>query len=151
MVTFYVLFLNTAFLLLLVNANLIEQPFLTPFKSESDAPYSDFSMEWFRSTGNLIVSTMIFNLYYPPLEFMMYWGMRLFFRLLDSSCSLKKYKTKSTSIQAYLDVRAGPEYLMHFKYSTILNSVFVTFMFGFGIPILFPIAAVTFLIIYAIE
>jgi hypothetical protein len=40
---------------------------------------------------------------------------------------------------------------MHFKYSTILNSVFVTFMFGFGIPILFPICAVTFWIIYVIE
>ncbi len=40
---------------------------------------------------------------------------------------------------------------MHFKYSTILNSVFVTFMFGFGIPILFPITAITFYIIYLIE
>lgn len=168
MVTFYVLFLNTAFLLLLVNANFIEQPKLhwpneasitnfisgqegTPPTDESDAPYSDFSMDWFRATGNLIVSTMIFNLYYPPLEFFMYWAMRIFYRLLDSSCSLKKYKTKSTSIQGYLDVRAGPEYLMYFKYSTILNSVFVTFMFGFGIPILFPITAATFLIIYVIE
>jgi hypothetical protein len=149
-VTFYVLFLNTAFLLLLVNANLIEQPFLT-WKSESDAPYSDFNMDWFRNTGNLIVATMIFNAYYPILEFAMYWGMRIGYRLLDSSCTLKKYTTKSTSIQGYLDVRCGPEYLMHFKYSTIMNSIFVTFMFGFGIPILFPITAITFFIIYVIE
>lgn len=150
MVTFYVLFLNTAFLLLLVNAYFIEQPLIS-FKEESDAAYSDFSMNWFRDTGNLIIATMIFNAYYPPLEFLMYWGMRIFYRMLDSSCTFKKYKTKSTSIHGYLDVRAGPDYLMHFKYSTILNSVFVTFMFGFGIPILFPIAAFTFWIIYVIE
>jgi hypothetical protein len=67
------------------------------------------------------------------------------------SCTLNKYETKTKSIQAYLDIRCGPAYLMHFKYSTVLNTVFVTFMYGFGIPDLFPIAAISFLIIYLLE
>jgi hypothetical protein len=41
---------------------------------------------------------MIFNAYYPPLEFFMYYGMRLAFRLMDAGCGLEKYKTKTTSI-----------------------------------------------------
>jgi len=147
LVTFYVLFLNTAFLVVLVNANMQEQPFSFGLKG----PISDFNSDWFRITGNFMVSTMIFNAYYPVLEFFMYYGMRWWYRMTDSGWTNDKMKTKTTSIQSYIDIRAGPEYLMHFKYSAILNSVFVTFMFGFGIPILFPICAVTLFVTYLIE
>ena len=40
---------------------------------------------------------------------------------------------------------------MHYKYSTILNVVFVTFMYGFGIPILFPVAVISLIILYFVE
>jgi hypothetical protein len=94
MLTFYVLFLNTAFLLLMVNANMTEQP----ISFGLTGPISDFNSDWFRITGNTLVSTMIFNAYYPPLEFFMYYGMRLAYRLMDAGCGLEKYKTKTTSI-----------------------------------------------------
>lgn len=41
--------------------------------------------------------------------------------------------------------------MMHYKYSTILNVVFVTFMYGFGIPILFPVAVISLIILYFVE
>jgi hypothetical protein len=40
---------------------------------------------------------------------------------------------------------------MQIKYSAILNIVYITFMFGAGIPMLFPIAAAAFLVIYLLE
>ena len=40
---------------------------------------------------------------------------------------------------------------MHFKYATIVNTIFVTFMYGFALPILFPIAAFTFFNYYLVE
>jgi len=40
---------------------------------------------------------------------------------------------------------------MHYKYSSILNVTFVTFMYGLGIPILFPIAFVFFCFLYILE
>lgn len=40
---------------------------------------------------------------------------------------------------------------MHFKYATILNTIYVTFMYGYALPMLFPIAAFTFLNIYIAE
>lgn len=46
---------------------------------------------------------------------------------------------------------SGPTYLMHFKYSTVLNVSFVTFMYGFGIPLLFPIAVLALTILYCVE
>ena len=40
---------------------------------------------------------------------------------------------------------------MHYKYSALLTIIFVTMTFGFGIPILFPIAAMSILILYLVE
>ena len=113
--------------------------------------FSDFNEMWFRSIGNTLVGTMFFNAFFPLLEAMGYWGLRIFFRLLDKGCSCDHYKTRKTSIQSFVDTYTGPIYLMHYKYSTLLNIVFVTFMYGLGLPILFPIAALSCLILYLQE
>jgi len=40
---------------------------------------------------------------------------------------------------------------MHYKYSTLLNTTFITMLYGAGMPILFPISAATFFVFYMIE
>ena len=40
---------------------------------------------------------------------------------------------------------------MHFKYSGFLNIVFVTMTYGFGMPILFPVAAFAIFVLYLVE
>ena len=40
---------------------------------------------------------------------------------------------------------------MHFKYGALLNIVFVTMTYGFGIPILFPIAAAAIFVLWIVE
>jgi hypothetical protein len=42
-------------------------------------------------------------------------------------------------------------YLMHFKYSSIMVQVFVSFMYGMFMPILFPIALVGIINMYFVE
>lgn len=113
----------------------------------------DFNSEWFRRLGNTIQGTMIFSAYFPILEFFGFWGMRLGFRLLDSSfCGIfNPYKTKKTAIQPYINTYAGPVYFLHYKYSSCLNICFVTFLYGFGIPMLFPIACASFTVLYFVE
>ncbi len=61
------------------------------------------------------------------------------------------YSTKTTQIYQYLDLYSGPEFIIHFKYSTILNVTYVTMFYGAGVPILFPIAALTYLVLWATE
>lgn len=46
---------------------------------------------------------------------------------------------------------SGPIYYMHYKYSSIMTISFITFIYGFGMPILFPIACVSFLVLYLVE
>ena len=145
-VTFISQFFNTAFLLLLVGADMSEQPITFWL---TGGQFSDFNSAWFRSIGNVIIGTMYFYAWFPILESLGYFGLRLLFRILDRGCcSCDRYKTKKTSIQSYLDTYTGPAYLMHYKYSTILTVVYVTMMYGLGMPILFPIACLSFVVLY---
>ena len=50
-----------------------------------------------------------------------------------------------------MEVYSGPQYFIHYKYSAILNITFVTFMYGIGLPLLFPIAVASFLVLYLVE
>ena len=93
--TFIVQFFNSAFLLLLVNANLSEQFFSFGLTGGS---LPDFNGAWFRSVGNIIVGAMMFNLYYPILEAVAFYGLRLLSRCTDRRCSCDLSVTKSTSI-----------------------------------------------------
>ena len=40
---------------------------------------------------------------------------------------------------------------MHFKYAAMLNVIFVTFMYGLLIPLLFPIALIFCIVTYIVE
>jgi hypothetical protein len=82
-VTFLCQFFNTAFILLLVNADLSEQPYAFTFTGGNQG---DFNAFFFASSGNTLVSTMIFNSYYPIIDFGIYWLMRVLFRCLDRPC-----------------------------------------------------------------
>ena len=59
--------------------------------------------------------------------------------------------TKKTSISEYIELYAGPEHSIHYGFSSLLVIIFVTFLFGFGIPVLFPIAFLSIFILYKAE
>lgn len=61
-------------------------------------------------------------------------------KIRDTSCG--KVRTKKTGRALYKDVYFGPDYVLHFKYSGVLNSTYVTLTYGMGLPILFPITAI---------
>jgi hypothetical protein len=147
---FIVQFFNTAILLLLANANLAEQGAFLGFFFKGKLP--DFDSYWFNDIGYSMIYAMMFNIFWPIMEFFVYFGMRFGFRLLDRgifSCS--DMKTKKTTLQQYVDIYSGPTYFIHYKYSSVLNITFVTFLYGLGIPLLFPIAAIQILVLYIVE
>ena len=94
---------------------------------------------------------MIFNIEWPIIEFFAFFFMRLAWRLLDRSICHSSWRTKAKTIQKYVDLYSGPEYFIHYKYSFIMNIVYITFMFGAGMPILFPIALASFIVLYIME
>ena len=45
----------------------------------------------------------------------------------------------------------GEEFLLEFRYSQLLNTIYIVFMFSAGIPLLYPIAFLTFFITYWVD
>ena len=147
---FIVQFFNTALLLLMVNANLAEQgSFFSIFSRSVGMP--DFNTQWFNDIGTTLVGAMLFNVYWPVIEFFVFFGIRSLKRLLDRGFSCNFDKTKTSNIQLYIEIYSGPVFFIHFKYSSILNITFVTMMYGLGMPVLFPIASIAILVLYCME
>jgi hypothetical protein len=79
------------------------------------------------------------------------YGIRSLKRLLDYLKRGEGTKTNTKTIQEYINLYAGPVYFLHYKYSSILNIVFITMMYGAAMPILFPIAFVSLSSLFMLE
>lgn len=144
---FIVQFFNTAIINLLTNANIKEALGIGIFNGQ----YPDFDFNWYLDFGVPLITTMLINAFSPLIEFAMFYGILILFRLIDKRFKCSKYKTSTTTMQQFVNLYAGPEYLIHYKYSRVLNIVFITFMFGIVLPVLFPIALLSLIITYFAE
>ena len=143
-------FFNTGILLLLVNGNMSEHwPYaLTKyFKGR----YYDYYPSWYKNVGLKISMTMAINAFLPYSGLVSSLVVPGIFRLLDRKFQSNIYVTKKTSMAQYKQLYSGAEYVIHFKYSNILNIVYITCMYGIGMPILFVIAAINFFNQYMCE
>ena len=59
--------------------------------------------------------------------------------------------TRCTTRQQYISLYSGPDFVMHVRYSYLLNVIFVTMMYGTTMPILFPIAFLSIALVYFLE
>ena len=64
-------------------------------------------------------------------------------RCFDRRCSLNKSVTKRVIQADYEDLYTGPDFLLQIRYAQLLCTVFVTVSYSSGLPILYPIAAVS--------
>ncbi|CDW77052.1 UNKNOWN [Stylonychia lemnae] len=146
---FIVQFINTDLIILLMNSDITQAKSI--FLIDFNGQHPDFTIMWYRDIGLTLINAMLFNVYWPVLEFIVFYGIRLFFRQLDRGWSTQSWRTKCFTISQYIDIHGGPEYTIHYKYSAILNITYITFMFGAGMPVLFPIALASFLTLYFME
>ena len=119
-----------------------------------DGQFRDYTPRWYTLVGNNIVQTMLLNAIMPIITESIANVTAAFARFRDRGGVAGKdslYRTKQTQIYAYIDLYIGPDYVIHFKYSQILNVTFVTMMYGLGMPILFPIAGLSYFIFWAVE
>jgi hypothetical protein len=149
-------FFNTAILILMVNANFENSKLLPEFlKTLFVGPFLDYSDRWYATVGYAITQTMLINCFLGPILEIVGIVMKWMAIRGDQKWESDKHKatmtTKCTQIYQYLDVHSGVEHICHFKYSGLLNVCFVTMMYGAAIPILFPIAALTYFFNYVVE
>lgn len=108
-------------------------------------------MRFFESVGDAVIGAMKVNMYMPAIEAIGQAVVRELKRYLDRKFSNDVFTTAKKSVSSYVDLYAGPQYALHFKYSSILNIVFVTMMFGVAMPILYPIACLSLWTLYMVE
>lgn len=143
-------FLNTM-MVLLVDANLTQQKVLLGFGRFFDGADADFNSRWFVSIGDTIIGAMIVNIFSPFVEEFVRFGFLFSKRLFDQGICCCRKKTRTKTLYGYLRLYAGPRFSIHYKYSMILNVLFISMMFGTGLPILFPISLAFFWLLYITE
>lgn len=139
-------FFNTALIYLLVYANFGDT--IPSLSTWFRGPYLDYDSGWYSTVGaSLLVYTMLFNSVFPQIMQVVSDLQVWFARRKDQSWEkdpLKiPYATKLTQVTQYIHLYSGQDYIVHFRYSGVLTTVYVTMMYGVGIPVLFPIAAFT--------
>jgi len=77
----------------------------------------------------------------------MWWGKQYFDRGMGSD----SYKTSMPTPQAYVDLYAGPVYLIHYRYSMILLHISCAFLYGTCMPILYIVAFLAFVVLFINE
>jgi len=156
---FYLYFLNSGLLYILApwDSRELDLPII---RSLFQGVYTDYNANWFQDIGLTIAATAFFNLYYPVIEFFGFWGIRHVYRMIDQRSiwplmpmknSANKSSTVAKTIQAFESVYNGPIFLIHYKYSFILNVSFVAFLYGPGMPFLFPMAFLALFGLYTVE
>jgi hypothetical protein len=146
-------FINTAILIVLNNASFKDfdggnGPASLIFFVGTE---TDFSVNWYKTVGATIMTTMTSQALWPLIEFAMFYSILNFQRCWDRGFTSDTFNSKSPSVQAYIDTYSGPAYLIHYRYAAILLQIFVAFCYGCAMPPLYAIACVAFIILYLNE
>ena len=116
-----------------------------------DGPFTDYIPQWYLFVGNQIVSTMLIEAFMPLSDLAVAFVTPLVMQRLDNKNTGDPYQTKSTSMHAFKSAYGGADFSIQFKYSNALNVVYITMMYGLGMPILFPLAAINLSLKWATE
>lgn len=112
---------------------------------------TDFSVNWYKTVGTTIMRTMTSQAIWPLIEFGMFWSILTVQRCYDRKFTSDTYISSQPSVQAYIDLYAGPIYLIHYRYAAILLQIAVAFSYGCAMPPLYLIACLAFVILYINE
>ena len=146
---FLLQFLNTGPFTVLANSDFrdLKIPIISDYLIYGH--HKDFTVDWYQDVGKAIIFTMWWNyivIYIVKCILLLIKG------FLKRKCGLTfNLCSKPKIILEYLDLYSDSKYKMHKHYAFILNIVFITFMFGAGMPILFPITFFVLLVFYFME
>jgi hypothetical protein len=140
---FIAMFINTAFINLIVNIDLRDTNISKSITIYS-GDFKDFDRNWYYFVGSGQVYTMLIAIASPHLL-----NLLIFFPIRRSKifCCRRRKKTQSELNELYL----GPEYDIASKTAVVLNIISSCFLYSGGIPLLNIICCVSLFLIYWIE
>mmetsp|Transcript_511 Transcript_511/g.521 ORF Transcript_511/g.521 Transcript_511/m.521 type:complete len:488 (-) Transcript_511:930-2393(-) len=113
--------------------------------------YEDINSMWYLDVGTQIIISMVLEIlaphFVPFILFIIYKSRRC----LDRGCSLDDRRSKKLLQQEYEDLYIGPEFSLDARLAQMVAFVWTTFMYSSGLPVLFVITAVNFLLMFWID
>ena len=138
---------------MLVNANLSEHlpgdNYVT--KILSRGKYYDYTPEWFRDVGKKLMVTMMVQAVLPIVNVIKTLGLRYVRVLWDTKGTMNPHVTRCKTVEDYMNLYEGAEYLTYIKFANALNLLYIAMTYGIGIPVLYPLAGVAILINFCAE
>lgn len=138
---FLTLVFNTGLVIFLVNEDwsLIGLGFINRLSGLDG--YTDFTTTWYADVGLQVIFIMLINTFAPQL-FVLIGYLSTVLITRNRRCH------KASSQRELNEWFTGPTFLLHYRIAQNLMTVFVTFLYGPGIPILYPIAMIAFAVYY---
>ncbi|KAG6970135.1 hypothetical protein JG687_00002801 [Phytophthora cactorum] len=143
-------FCNTALLMLVINAN-ANYFSSSPTVSETgtttggfslgvlqvlNGEYSDFSADWYNDVGVALMLTMILNSFSTHAYLLANYIMLKARRFVDRGYSFDHSLTKQDTQRDLEALYRGPKFDLAARYAQSLTSIFITYMFSAGMPLL---------------
>ncbi|KAG1700270.1 hypothetical protein DVH05_012075 [Phytophthora capsici] len=143
-------FCNTALLMLVINANanyfsksaIVSE---TGTSNEGislgalqilDGEYSDFSADWYNDVGVALMLTMIINSFSTHAYVLANYIMLKARRFIDRGYSFDHSLTKQDTQRDLEALYRGPKFDLAARYAQSLTTIFITYMFSAGMPLL---------------
>lgn len=143
--TFVGQYLNTGLILLLVNAR------LTDNTKYWQGKFSDITSLWYSNVGSTLLSTMFINVFSVPAIKFVEVIFNLFARCFDRGCGCNARKTKKKTQADYQSLYSGPEFYIDIRYSQILTTIFVCFLYSSGMPFLYVTSFMQLVLSYFVD
>ena len=150
---FVLTYVNVGILLFLVNFNLgevsetLKEHHIPIFQGE----FTTFSVQWYRLVGSTLCFTMLVNIGSLHISNLIFAILHWFKQCLDRGCSCDKRKTRKMIQQDYEDINTDADFEIELRYANLLFMIGVTFLYSSGMPILYPVAAVYFILGYWVD
>lgn len=135
MVSFFLTSITSIFYLLLLGAKLDFMPVIGNYFSKGKN--RDFTHDWFFDLGSIFINRMVILTIFPIQETIKAPVMR---KVNQLKFRLKPFSSDSKSMWEYYKLKLQSDFLHELDYTKLGNVLLMAFMFGPGIPIMFPMA-----------
>lgn len=110
--------------------------------------FTDFSPRWYLIVGEPLTMIVILQIFFPHFSLILNGIMTFFNRCMDRSCTFNRMYTKKVAQKEYENLYIGPQFILQVRLAQMLTIVFVCMIFGSGIPMLYVITWLSFIITY---
>lgn len=150
----FCLLIDCIFLPIMIGANFLEYKDREWLDRIFSGKNTDFGVDWYPDVGYQLLLTMILYITTPWISLLTEW-LDLWFRrkwrrkYIYNNQDASKYD--KNDLLKYLDLKAGPEYIMDYKIANTTTILFIAIVIGPILPLLYPIGFIALVVQYITE